>query len=78
MFRVVSSSLRAALKPNMARTSVAQVRNMSAAGTERDAEFDARYIAYFDRKDIDGWEIRKVNSFIKLLFSFLTESTGNG
>merc|ERR1712014_365493 len=35
------------------------VRNMSAAGTESDAEFDARYIAYFDRKDIDGWEIRK-------------------
>merc|ERR1712107_544254 len=22
-------------------------------------EFDARYIAYFDRADIDGWEIRK-------------------
>merc|ERR1739848_38009 len=44
---------------NMARTSVAQVRNMSAAGAESDAEFDARYIAYFDRKDIDGWEIRK-------------------
>merc|ERR1712045_115613 len=59
MFRVVSSSLRAALKPNMARTSLAQVRNMSAAGTESDAEFDAKYIAYFDRKDIDGWEIRK-------------------
>merc|ERR1711997_702688 len=59
MFRVVASSFRAAVKPIMARTSVAQVRNMSAAGTESDAEFDARYIAYFDRKDIDGWEIRK-------------------
>ena len=42
MFRVVASSLRAAVKPNMARTSVAQVRNMSAAGTESDAEFDAK------------------------------------
>merc|ERR1712039_264864 len=52
--------LRAALRPSMARTSMAaQVRNMSAAGAESDAEFDARYIAYFDRKDIDGWEIRK-------------------
>ena len=36
-----------------------QVRFMSAAGTS-DAEFDARYEAYFNRADIDGWEIRKV------------------
>jgi len=27
--------------------------------TETDEEFDARYVAYFSRKDIDGWEIRK-------------------
>jgi len=26
---------------------------------ETDEEFDARYIAYFNRKDIDGWEFRK-------------------
>lgn len=26
---------------------------------ETDEEFDARYVAYFSRKDIDGWEIRK-------------------
>ena len=48
------------------------------ASTESDAEFDARfrtigvvsttlfhpfrYIAYFDRADIDGWEIRKVGA----------------
>ena len=38
-----------------------QVRLMSGARVESDAEFDSRYIAYFDRKDIDGWEIRKVN-----------------
>ena len=36
---------------------------MSAAGTS-DAEFDARYEAYFNRADIDGWEIRKVSSFL--------------
>ena len=52
---------------------------MSAAGTS-DAEFDARYEAYFNRADIDGWEIRKVSSFFweplmirqgfKLLFFF--------
>jgi len=27
--------------------------------TETDEEFDARYVAYFNRKDIDGWEVRK-------------------
>jgi len=26
---------------------------------ETDDEFDSRYEAYFNRKDIDGWEIRK-------------------
>ena len=52
------------------------VRLMSGGSLESDAEFDARfrtigvesttlfhpfrYIAYFDRADIDGWEIRKV------------------
>ena len=67
------------MKPNMARTSVAQVRNMSAAGTESDAEFDARYIAYFDRKDIDGWEIRKVGDQSHIsLGLFLTETAGHG
>jgi hypothetical protein len=32
---------------------------MSAA-VESDADFDARYVSYFNRVDIDGWEIRKV------------------
>lgn len=32
---------------------------MSSGPVETDAEFDARYEAYFNRKDIDGWEIRK-------------------
>jgi len=35
-----------------------QVRFMSAAA-DSDAEFDARYEAFFNRADIDGWEIRK-------------------
>jgi len=35
-------------------------RFMSAHGPkETDEEFDARYVAYFSRKDIDGWEVRK-------------------
>ena len=32
---------------------------MSHESTETDAEFDARYEAYFNRADIDGWEYRK-------------------
>jgi hypothetical protein len=33
---------------------------------ESDSEFDKRYEAYFNRADIDGWEIRKV---ILLIFT---------
>eukprot|EP00095_Tigriopus_kingsejongensis_P003178 maker-scaffold91_size383040-snap-gene-1.26 protein:Tk03178 transcript:maker-scaffold91_size383040-snap-gene-1.26-mRNA-1 annotation:"cytochrome c oxidase subunit mitochondrial" len=36
----------------------AAIRYKSDSG-ETDAEFDARYEAFFNRKDIDGWEIRK-------------------
>ena len=32
---------------------------MSSKVEETDAEFDARYEAYFNRADIDGWEYRK-------------------
>jgi cytochrome c oxidase subunit 5a len=32
---------------------------MSSKKVETDAEFDARYESFFNRKDIDGWEIRK-------------------
>lgn len=32
---------------------------MSKHSTETEEEFDARYEAYFNRKDIDSWEIRK-------------------
>jgi cytochrome c oxidase subunit 5a len=37
---------------------------MSVSSTETDAEFDARFEAYFNRKDIDGWEIRKVKRLL--------------
>eukprot|EP00091_Calanus_sinicus_P017670 TRINITY_DN3821_c0_g1_i1.p1 TRINITY_DN3821_c0_g1~~TRINITY_DN3821_c0_g1_i1.p1 ORF type:complete len:155 (-),score=54.90 TRINITY_DN3821_c0_g1_i1:112-576(-) len=58
--KVTSTTMRVALKPTMVRPSlVSQVRLMSGGGGESDAEFDARYVAYFDRADIDGWEIRK-------------------
>ena len=61
MSKVAASSMRVSMKPTMVRPSlVSQVRLMSGAAQESDAEFDARYVAYFDRADIDGWEIRKV------------------
>ena len=39
---------------------VSVTRSMSKVNTETDAEFDARYEAYFSRPSIDGWEVRKV------------------
>merc|ERR1712226_1282931 len=38
---------------------VTGARLMSSKKEETDAEFDARFEAYFNRADIDGWEIRK-------------------
>ena len=66
MFRVLSkvaSSGMRAVSNNSRLGAASQVRMMSGAKQESDAEFDAKYIAYFDRKDIDGWEIRKVCCF---------------
>ena len=37
---------------------------MSSGPTESDEDFDARYVAYFNRQDIDGWEVRKVGATI--------------
>jgi len=35
------------------------VRLMSHEVKETDEEFDARYVAFFSRTDIDAWEVRK-------------------
>lgn len=49
------STVRALVLP-----STSSVRSMSSHGpVETDEEFDARYIAYLSRSDIDGWELRK-------------------
>ncbi|CAF3205151.1 unnamed protein product [Rotaria sp. Silwood2] len=34
-------------------------RNMSSHNKETDEEFDERWKAYFDRPEIDGWDIRQ-------------------
>lgn len=39
-------------------SAIGAIRN-SSHSTETDAEFDARYEAFFNRPDIDGWEARK-------------------
>ena len=36
---------------------IPQVRLMSSKAEETEAEFDARYEAFFNRPDIDGWEV---------------------
>ncbi|KAA2226426.1 hypothetical protein F0L46_25665 [Salinarimonas soli] len=41
------------------RVSAVSVRRSHGGPVESDEEFDNRYEAYFNRKDIDGWEIRK-------------------
>lgn len=55
----VSSVVRSVAIQNVGRTAVAPTRLMSHQATETDDEFDSRYEAYFNRQDIDGWEIRK-------------------
>lgn len=42
---------------------------MSHEVQETAEEFDARYVAFFSRADIDGWEVRKVFNF---LYTFQT------
>ena len=36
---------------------IQQARFMSSKSEETEAQFDARYVAYFNRPDIDGWEV---------------------
>ena len=49
--------------PNISVRMISLPRLMSSKAQETDAEFDARYVAYFNRPDIDGWE---VNLFVHL------------
>lgn len=58
--RSTANAVRAATIPkNAILPAVSGARNMSKHSTETDEEFDARYEAYFNRKEIDDWEIRK-------------------
>lgn len=63
MLRTVSARLANVVRGSMNLSAprlaaVATVRH-SSHSTESDEEFDARYEAYFNRPNIDGWEVRK-------------------
>lgn len=63
MLRIVSARIINIIRGSMnlkapKLASVGAIRN-SSHSTESDAEFDARYEAFFNRPNVDGWEIRK-------------------
>lgn len=49
-----------ALAPGSA-TALQSVRCYSHGSQETDEEFDARWVTYFNKPDIDAWELRKGN-----------------
>ncbi|XP_031343110.1 cytochrome c oxidase subunit 5A, mitochondrial-like [Photinus pyralis] len=65
MLRNFAVALNSGLRHTVVRnaihkpTVVIANRTMSHGKTETDQEFDDRYENYFNRKDIDGWEVRK-------------------
>uniref|UniRef100_A0A1B6CGT0 Cytochrome c oxidase subunit 5A, mitochondrial n=1 Tax=Clastoptera arizonana TaxID=38151 RepID=A0A1B6CGT0_9HEMI len=62
MFRSLAKSFinKSVIFQNAGKPQVAvSSRFMSKHSKETDEEFDNRYEAYFNRPDIDGWEIRK-------------------
>ena len=58
MLRAVSRGIQTAVKSTAFKPSAVVVRN-SHHHHETDDEFDARYVRYLTRPDIDGWEVRK-------------------
>jgi len=63
MLKLVVRSAASALQRNSSNLLRGSgVRAMSSKAEESDAEFDARYEAYFNRANIDGWEYRKAMS----------------
>jgi cytochrome c oxidase subunit 5a len=68
MFRLVSQRMQTAVRGGFSAAvsknaqpaaATGAVRWMSHEVKETDEEFDARYVAFFSRPDIDGWEVRK-------------------
>uniref|UniRef100_A0A224Y0F8 Cytochrome c oxidase subunit 5A, mitochondrial n=1 Tax=Panstrongylus lignarius TaxID=156445 RepID=A0A224Y0F8_9HEMI len=55
----VLNTTKRAVIGNIRPITLGQSRPMSSHSTETDEEFDQRYVNYFNRPDIDGWDIRK-------------------
>uniref|UniRef100_A0A8B9GDP0 Cytochrome c oxidase subunit 5A, mitochondrial n=1 Tax=Amazona collaria TaxID=241587 RepID=A0A8B9GDP0_9PSIT len=48
-----------ALRKLLLSTAVLHARCYSHGSQESDEEFDARWVTYFNKPDIDAWELRK-------------------
>lgn len=61
MLRATANRLTQVIRGSFGMNRIATIGAVrhSSHSTETDAEFDARYEAYFNRADIDGWEARK-------------------
>ncbi|XP_026319936.1 cytochrome c oxidase subunit 5A, mitochondrial [Hyposmocoma kahamanoa] len=55
----LATVLKSSLLPTARASAIVSVRKSHGGPVESDEEFDNRYEAFFNRKDIDGWEIRK-------------------
>ncbi|XP_015587355.1 cytochrome c oxidase subunit 5A, mitochondrial [Cephus cinctus] len=55
----VCATMKTAAVSRTAAVGAQTSRNMSHGHEETDEEFDARYLNFFNRNDIDHWEIRK-------------------
>ncbi|CAB3241199.1 unnamed protein product [Arctia plantaginis] len=56
---VLANVLKRSLVPAARVSAVGSVRRAHGGPVESDEDFDCRYETFFNRKDIDGWEIRK-------------------
>lgn len=61
MLRIVASRVASAMVPRVTATSLVGVQSTRAShgSKESDEEFDQRYVNFFNRNDIDHWEVRK-------------------
>lgn len=55
----VASAARTAIMPQISVVGTQCTRTAHGGPKETDEEFDQRYVNFFNRNDIDHWEIRK-------------------
>jgi len=59
MLRAAAHRLQLVVKATASRSIMTTAALREHHQTETEEEFDARYVAYLSRPDIDGWELRK-------------------